>query len=189
MVGHTVIIDLKQPLDVIWKNIKRKRRSDIKRAEKRGITIEMNTCQEEYEEMVNALRTRYLGLPSIVVSSKTEYLFIAKSKEGEVLAGELFITRLKGKTLRALYAASKRYIPEKKTMAGLAHALLIWDSIKWAKKNGMTIYDFGGYTTPIKDYNKDAIGLNKWKKSFGGIIIPIFLILYTHCIFQFLCHL
>ncbi|GAH75601.1 unnamed protein product, partial [marine sediment metagenome] len=95
MVG-TVIIDLKQPLDVIWKNIKRKRRSDIKRAEKKGITIEMNTCQEEFTEMVNAFRTRHLGLPCIVVSRKTKYLFIAKSKEGEVLAGELFITRLNG---------------------------------------------------------------------------------------------
>lgn len=172
MVGHTIIIDLKQSLDVIWNNIKRKRRSDIKRAEKRGITIEMNTCQEEFREMINTLRTRYLGLSLIVVSRKTKYLFIAKSKEGEVLAGELFITRLNGKTLRAFYAASKRYIPEKKTMAGLAHALLIWDSIKWAKENDMTIYDFGGYTLPIKAYNKDAVGLNNWKRSFGGMIIP-----------------
>lgn len=167
---YTLIIDLTQDLEVIWKNIKRSRREGIKRAERRGIIVEINTYYEEFIEMFNTF-CKFLKLRLYNVSinrfKNSGYLFVAKDKTGEIIAGIWFYTCQKETRLRAGYGASKRYISEKRTITGLANALIIWESIKWAKKR-MKIWDFGGYATTGIVNGIDVTSINKWKKSFGG---------------------
>ena len=91
------------------------------------------------------------------------YVFLAFDEECDLLAGERFLKR--GKTLITHVAVSKRYIKDKKTISGLAHALLIWEAIKWAKENGFKEFDFGGYNPNKPQFQQ----INEWKASFGGV--------------------
>jgi len=102
----------------------------------------------------------------ILYSSK---LFVAIDETGETVAGTAFMFCERGTRLIARAAASKRYDPNKKTVAGLAHALLIWKTIEWAKKKKMKIYDFGGYNLNDVPGSQRSRVLS-WKKSFGGVV-------------------
>lgn len=170
---YTLIIDLSQNLDTIWKTIKKKRRGDIRKAKRLGITIEINTSYEKFTETFINIR-KLIDLPPFTISPnefKTNgtFLFVAKY-DGNIVAGDWYYTCFDKKRLRLKYAASKRYDPNVKNIAGLAHALLIWEAIKWAKENKMSIYDFGGYAPSGISAGKSIKNVNEWKKSFGGTL-------------------
>jgi lipid II:glycine glycyltransferase (peptidoglycan interpeptide bridge formation enzyme) len=171
----TLVIDLTQDIETIWRNIKKKRRGDILRAEKRGIAVEMNEHYREFTDIFNNLR-RVLDLPPFDTSpevfkqkiyNNNSLLFVAVLNK-EVLAGHWF--GLCDGRIRLRYIASKRYDEEKKTIAGLANILLVWYVIKWSKENGFSIYDFGGYAPSGMANGKSIEEINKWKLSFGGKI-------------------
>ena len=198
-------IDLTQDLDKLWHDIRKKRRSDIKRAERVGITVYLNTNLAEYAEIYYQLylflhrNVKKLRIEKEIALQKEKekvektyswnekvqelerqltenerngkFRLIAKDKEGEVLAGETYMCSLETGMVWLRTAVSKRYIPEKKTMAGLAHALVIWESIKLSKKLGFKIWE-----TPISGEaqirrNPHCKAMNFWKKSFGGRIV------------------
>lgn len=166
---HTLIIDLTQPLKVIWRNIQRKRRGDIKRAKRKGVTVEIDSSFKYWDEWFTILKKlhKQLGIPIIPwlfrgqpCLKKEDGTLIVSLLNNEVLAGEWYIPR--DKTLFAHINASKKYNPSKKTLSGNAHALLIWEAIKWGKKQGFKKYDFCGYNPEQYEH------ISKWKASFGG---------------------
>jgi lipid II:glycine glycyltransferase (peptidoglycan interpeptide bridge formation enzyme) len=175
IMDYTLIIDLTQDLCIIWKNIKKKRRGDIQRAEREEIIIELNTNYDEFLEMLKKIREITNQSPFVISSEileefkKNDLLFVAKY-HGEVIAGNWYYIRFNGARIRMRWAASKRYDAEKKNISGVAHALAIWEAIKWAKNKGMLIFDFGGYAPSGMVDGQPVEEINKWKKSFGGIL-------------------
>jgi len=172
MVEHTLIIDLNQDLETIWRGIKKRRRETIRQAERLGVTIMEDCCLEDFQNIYWMIRYTIqvppLDLP--LRELKTCKLFVAVDTTGETVAGGAFMFCEQGTRLRLKYAASKRYDPKKKKIAGLANALLFWETIKWAKTKKMKIYDFGGYTVNRFVNNRDNTQVNAWKASFGGIL-------------------
>ena len=173
--GNTIVIDLSKSKENIWKNMKRKRRSDISRAKKQGIIIERSLNNiEAFVEMKNKL-FEHTNIPISYTSKelldKGDNLFIARDKDGDMVAGELTITKYNGRVLKAYKVASKRYLEHKKTISGLAHSLLVWEIILWAMKAGYRYYDFGGYSSTGLASGLDVSNINKWKESFGGEIV------------------
>jgi lipid II:glycine glycyltransferase (peptidoglycan interpeptide bridge formation enzyme) len=163
-----LVVDLTQDEETIWKNIRRKRRGDIMRAKKLGVIIVVDTVfkfWDEWWESVKKVRNR-IGKPLYpwMKGKKTDGILVIAYLKGKVLAGEWYT--IEGKTLRTRIAASRSH--DMKTLAGNAHALLIWEAMKRAKKQGLTRFDFGGY-----DSTGHYKGVNEWKASFGGDRVDI----------------
>ena len=161
----SLYIDLTQDLDVIWGNIKRKRRGDIKRAERLGVKVLFDKDFVHYDEWLTLFSKSHekLDIPLRPrLFNEKGYVFLA-FHNGELHASEKFLKR--NKSLITHIAISKRYDENKKTVAGLAHALLIWEAIKWAKENGFKEFDFGGYNPNRLDFRNNS----EWKASFGGV--------------------
>lgn len=168
----TVGIDLSKPLEELWNDIPRKRRGDIRRAKRRGVKVEMDSHYGGFRDIYRGTR-KELNLPPWDISRREMEackLFVALDSDGEVVAGEAFM--FCKRRMRIKHVASKRYDPEKRSIAGLAHALLVWEAIKWGKKRGIfDYYDFGGYNPDGYANKIDVTTINTWKTGFGGSII------------------
>lgn len=164
----TATIDLTQPLETIWRGIKPRRRRYINEAERKGIMVESNSHHFEWLMMqltVAAMLGSGKGSEPLIRDESKGCLLVAVC-HGEVLAGEFY--QFFGDRIRAFLAASKHYVPEKRKLAALAHALVIWESIKYAKAAGFKVYDFGGMSAP----DDPVLGpITRWKLSFGGKVV------------------
>lgn len=172
MGNNTLIIDLSQELETIWRGIKKRRRETIRQADRLGVII-MEDCRLNDFQALYWMIRKTINVPSFHVSIaelKTRKVFIAVDATDETVAVAAFMFCENGTRLRLQYAASKRYDPKKKKISGLANAMLYWETIKWAKQKGMKIYDFGGYTVEIFVNNRDNTQVNSWKASFGGVL-------------------
>jgi lipid II:glycine glycyltransferase (peptidoglycan interpeptide bridge formation enzyme) len=147
--ARTLIIDLSQDINTIWKNIKRKRRGDITRAIKRGISVEVNIHYDEWYILHTFSATKLGSQLGDLTTIKSEGLLFVGLYEGKVLAGEWFKFFNNDTWMRTRFAASKRF-DSNKSLSALAHALVIWESIKYAKEHGYKTYDFGGYQPEIE---------------------------------------
>ena len=175
----TLIIDLTQELDVIWKNMSKSScRYSINRAKRDGIKIKLNQNYEEFRELNQSFRESK-GLPSgsetVEFMKKYGILFVTEF-DGEILGGQLYLDD--ESNIRWLVGASKRLEVnnEKATLIGNANRLMVWQAIQYAKEKGIKEFDMGGYYTgEAKDEQKERI--NVFKKSFGGELV-------THYIYQ-----
>jgi len=176
----TLIIDLSQDIDIIWKNIRKTRRAEINKAKKLGMTIEMNSRRREWYmlfEKLNEHLGRAVPISIEDVQNKIPISFVGVYNK-QVLAGEMYIIIDSDGTIRTEYpapknrerlrttlAASKRFeFDIDKKLAAFAHSLVIWSSIQYAKENGYKLYDFGGYNVK----NEIFLRVSNWKISFGG---------------------
>lgn len=167
----TLVIDLNQDLDVIWKNMSKSScRYAINKSLRDGVRIKLNQNYEEFYE-INRLFRENKGLTisseKLEIMKKYGTLFVAEF-EGEILGGQLYLED--ERNIRWLIGASKRLESGKEeaiTLIGNANRLLVWEAIKYAKEKGIKEFDMGGYYTgKIKDEQKERI--NIFKKSFGG---------------------
>ncbi|MBM3206002.1 MAG: peptidoglycan bridge formation glycyltransferase FemA/FemB family protein [Candidatus Staskawiczbacteria bacterium] len=87
----------------------------------------------------------------------------------------LFIANYKGKVIAASYGIfwnnmafyhHAALLPEYKKIP--ASYLLQWEAIKEAKRKGCKIYDFWGYSDPVKNPNHPYSGPTLFKMGFGG---------------------
>ena len=175
----TLVIDLTQDLDTIWKNMDNSScRYSIKRAKREGIEIKINCNYEEFYEINRSFaKDKDLGTGDIPVRffEKNGTLFTAEFN-GEVIGGQFYLND--ENNMRWLVGASKRLEVNKEmaTLIGNANRLIIWEAINYAKNRGIKEFDMGGvYTGNAPDEQKERI--NKFKKSFGGELV-------THYIYE-----
>jgi len=87
-------------------------------------------------------------------------LFLAAKKDSQIIAGTVILTADK----KAYYYYA---FTDKKGRQLLAQYLLVWQAIKWAKKQGCKVFDFEGiYDNRFP--NQSWLGFTHFKKSFGG---------------------
>lgn len=174
----TLVIDLTQDLDTIWKNISKSTCRLINRAKKDGVNIHINKNYEEFYKLNGQFRTnKGIMSSSIDIDFMKKYGTLFTSEfEGEILSGSLYLED--EDNIRGLIGASKRLEGDKQKarLIGDANRLIKWETIKYAKNKGIKEYDMGGYYTgSIKDEQKERI--NNFKKGFGGELV-------THYIYQ-----
>jgi lipid II:glycine glycyltransferase (peptidoglycan interpeptide bridge formation enzyme) len=168
----TLIIDLRQGIDIMWENIRRSCRYFIRRALREGIEVRINENFDEFYEMNRSFRRKKgLAGPAVRPEFMKRYgvLLVAKLN-GEVIAG-IFLLEDENNT-RWLVASSKRLdvVSEKAKIVGDANRLLLWEGIKYAKEKRKREFDFGGYYT---GENKDdpRLAINTFKQAFGGQLV------------------
>lgn len=168
----TLVIDLTQDLDKIWKDITDSSRNAINQARRLGVKIKINDNYKEFYEM-NRLFRKCKGLPrldmEINLMKKYGTLFVAEY-EGEIIAG--YFCLQDESNMCALLAASKRLEVDKAKAAliGKASKLIIWEAISYAKSKGIKEFDWEGYHTgKIRDEQKAKI--NTTKERIGGKLV------------------
>jgi hypothetical protein len=178
---NTLLIDLTQDLEVIWRNIHDSTKRYIKRAEKDNVKIRVS---ENYDQFYQIYRSfiqkkgmtslfQVFGVATTPLEMMRKYgtLFIAEY-DGEILSGEICLEDRS--TIELLVTASKRLDvdKEKTKLISCANRLLHWEIIKYAKDKHIDNYDFGGLW-PAEEAEKDEMkkGINSFKLSFGGEIV------------------
>ena len=168
----TLIIDLKQDLDEIWKNMGKKScRYFIKRGQKLGIEIRLNQEIEAFYRLYTDFikKKRIPTTPENIDSLKRHGTLFTAHLNGELLSGVLMLED--SEHIRWFYGASKRL--EKSTndisVVSFANRLAIWEVIKYAKAKGLKEFDLGGYYIG-NNKNDPRIGINRFKEKFGGVL-------------------
>lgn len=166
----TLVIDLTQDLDMIWKNMSKSScRYAINRAKKDGVKIELSRDFDEFYDInCSFKKKKKLALSYLKPEIMEKYgtLFVLEFDE-EILGGQLYLED--ENNMRWLVGASKRLEvgTEKATLIGNANKLLIWEAINYAKEKGIKEFDMGGYYTG-GDKSDPRYTINIFKQSFGA---------------------
>ncbi len=152
-VRQTITIDLTKPLESLWDNVKKNRRSEIKRGLMDMVFVFDPPSKDSYLEF-EAKNSREMGLFPLPKKWLEEgHLFLAYKHDNGIVAAML--AHIRGKSLVLRRDSSSRDYGE-------IHAALTWRVIKWAKEQGFKEFDQGGYNEKLHP------GVSLWKKEFGG---------------------
>ncbi len=167
----TLVIDLTQDLDAIWKNMSKSScRYAINRSKRDGVKIKRNENYREFYEINRSFRARKgipIGFEKIETMERYGTLFVAELN-GEILGGQLYLED--ENNIRWLLGASKRLevSREKATLIGNANRLIIWEAINYAKEKGLKEFDMGGYGHTGGDKNDQIDPIDAFKLSFDA---------------------
>lgn len=163
----TTCIDLTKSEEELWQALrKRYVREQIGKGERNGITI---TIGDDWKNFVQVYRDFRKGKHLHEDSPKVfQYcLVVTASYEGKIVAGGAFVA---DKTyMRALALASVRFVDDgkKREVIGQANRMIIWETMRFAKREGYTSFDLGGIDPESND-SKER-GLAEFKEAFGGV--------------------
>jgi lipid II:glycine glycyltransferase (peptidoglycan interpeptide bridge formation enzyme) len=185
-------LDLTPPPDQIFAAFSKNYRSNVRRAERAGMTVRVGTSADDVAVLYNMLSAtasrQEFGLHGEAYYRTAWELF------GRANDSHLAIAELDGEPVgAALVFASgheAHYLYSGSTPKGMKHEvnyLLRWHNIQWAKERGCTRFSFGGipdaygamlHAAPTEherlQHEADAHPLNgvyKFKKGWGGNVV------------------
>jgi lipid II:glycine glycyltransferase (peptidoglycan interpeptide bridge formation enzyme) len=163
-----ILIDLALGKEEISKQLHKKRASNIRRAVKRGVTIQ-EIEPSGFGEAYNLIRKTY---SRISVPEPSPELFIHAKKylnhnikilgafwNNRMIASRIYL--LHNKTVYDWYAGS-----DEKYLHLHPNDLLPWHMMVWSLEQGYSMYDFCGAGKPGKPY-----GVRTYKQRFGGNLV------------------
>lgn len=180
----TIYFDLKQSEESLFNSFSSAKRRGIRRASKNGIVIQESDDLKSFEWM----RWRQFGWTGFMISYEMKHLWKyfypnkgtlllayqknSPSDEGvpitdsdKPVAGVFIIRHEK---LAVYWYASAWKIGKRLQ----APSLLIWESLKLAKKKGCTIFDCDGIAdSRFPEASKPWLGFTKFKEGFNGSVV------------------
>jgi lipid II:glycine glycyltransferase (peptidoglycan interpeptide bridge formation enzyme) len=172
---NSAIVDLRRSEDELLAAMKQKTRYNVRLAERRGVTIRFGTEDDLpllyalYE--ITAQRDGFIIRP-LDYYRKAWGMFmqahLAQPIIAEYLGYPIAHVIIFGFGRRAWYFYGASSDEERENMPTY---LLQWEAIKWAKQQGMAVYDFWG--APDDFYNADdpLAGVFRFKEGFGGVTV------------------
>ncbi|MCX6164181.1 MAG: peptidoglycan bridge formation glycyltransferase FemA/FemB family protein [Ignavibacteriae bacterium] len=163
-----ILVDLTKSEDALWKDMYPKRRNEINKSEKLGVSVEIfneaNLVDNSYKIIREVYKRAKLPLPG------KKYFESANNILGVKGYIKLFGAFYEGKLLGAMYLlcfngrAYEWYIGSYfEYMKMHPNDLIVWKIFKWCKMNDYRIFDVGGAGKPGIEY-----GVREYKKKFGG---------------------
>lgn len=166
-----ILVDLTKSEDTLWSEVYSRRRSQINKSERQGVTIKIFNDNDGIIESYNILKDVYrrakLPLPG------KEYFSTANNFLGEKgylkffgafvdnkIVGVMYLLCYNGRTYEWYIGSYNEYMKKH------PNDLIIWEIFKWSKNNHFKIFDFGGAGKPDVEY-----GVREYKKKFGGEIV------------------
>jgi len=181
-----ILIDLDKSIEDLWKGVHSKRRNEIRKAEKCGVTVRLIDNIDELFITYDILKEIYyrarLPLP--------EYDFFKKVWEKynkEIF--KIFIAIFEDKIIGTMYTLCyNNRIYDWYAGSYSAHYdknpndIIPWSVFLWGKENDFQIFDFGGAGNPNVKY-----GVRDYKKKFGGEIVDYgrYTKIHNQILFQF----
>ncbi|MFA5405560.1 MAG: GNAT family N-acetyltransferase [Ignavibacteria bacterium] len=163
-----ILVDLTKSIDELWKEVYSRRRSQINKSERLGVKIrifdEPDLINQSYEILIDVYKRAKLPLAGIeffkmaneILGAKGKIKFFGAFVEGRLI-GVMYLLCYRERTYEWYIGSYTDYLRMH------PNDLIIWEILKWSKKNGFTIFDFGGAGSPNKEY-----GVREYKKKFGG---------------------
>jgi len=165
----TITIDLRRPLEDIWRALDKGARRAIRKAEHVGVEATIAKTWQEWKtyyslHIVHAREKNYPEDPYEFFKEMFKLhpksmsrLFVARH-EDQMIAGMLFLIYRKNMIcLQSAYLDAYRWCNP--------NNLIRWRSIEWARENGVTTYDIGGLPWEKTPYLR---GVYEFKKQWDG---------------------
>lgn len=169
---HTIRIDLTKSIDEIYSDFSKETKYEIRRAERDGVNVIYNYNEKNFLEIYNAF-AESKGLNKITIdklnSFKDHLLISASISNNEISSVHLYLCD--GEITRLLYSARNTDCRLKNSEIGIANRYLHYRDMIFFKNLNYKTYDLGGIA---KSDNDNLIGINKFKKSFGGNIVEMY---------------
>jgi lipid II:glycine glycyltransferase (peptidoglycan interpeptide bridge formation enzyme) len=165
---RTIVLDLSPPLEELRKNLDRKWRNQLTRAEKNNLTIIAGNGVDEYEAFCNIYRQMRQRKTFETTVDEKEFLRIQEElpeshrmrillcQENGVAVAGMVATAMGDSGIYLLGATSDEGLNAKGAY------LLQWSMIQWLKENGARWYDLGGIDPEANP------GVYHFKKGFSG---------------------
>ncbi len=168
-----ILVDLTKSEEQLWKDIHTKRRNEIRKAEKAGLVVREFSTKEDIESAYSILQEVYsrAKLPlmnkkllenavRILSPGSTNMIRLMGAYKENKLIGVMILLAYKG-ILYDWYAGSfascNHFCP---------NDILPWKTFLQMKKEGYTLFDFGGAGNPGVPY-----GVRDYKLKFGGEVV------------------
>lgn len=162
------IIDLTKGEEECWKKLHSKRRNEVRKAVKEGITFSEINYSTETKDAYAVLKNIYgrarLPLPemnyfdeAIRLMTGNGVLRIFGGYFEEKLIGVMYVLCYNGIVYDWYAGSYDEYLKK------CPNDLITWEVIRWSINNGFKTFDFGGAGSPGKEY-----GVRDFKKKFGG---------------------
>ncbi len=169
--SYTIENSLLLPEEAIFAGFKKTVQTEVKQAA-RTVHCEFKPDIEGFVRFYNsfAASRKIAALTTARLQEMNDSLRLSFAyREEELLAVHSYICDRENGMVRLMHAASKRLeSPGEKQLAGRANKLLHYHDMCAFKKEGMAVYDFGGYAMNTND--KGLQGINAFKLSFGGTV-------------------
>lgn len=173
---YTFQIDLTQPEEKLFKNLESKTRYNVRLAVKKGVEIFENTTKEGMEQYLEILEETmerqgfYAHTPEYfrkmweaLGDSGILKIFNAVYKEKVLVSWVMFKFH---DTLYYPYGASRSI--HRNVMAS---NLMMWEMIKYGKRQNCTIFDMWGSLGPDADKDDPWYGFHRFKRGYGGDLV------------------
>lgn len=182
-----ILVDLTFSDEKIWNEIHRKKRNEIRRAEKESLSfrpiLSLDDLQKSYKLLESIYRRIKLPIFPFAVfqnafellSPKGHAVFFGAYLE-EKLIGTMYTFCYKGR-IYDFFAGS-----DDENKYKYANSLIPWKVFLWGKENSMNLFDWGGAGKPGVHY-----GVRDYKKRFGGETVNFgrFIKVYNPVLFLF----
>lgn len=166
-----ILINLTQPEDVLWKDIHKQKRYEIRRSGRDGLTFKPITTPADLKnsyELLNRIYKR-IKLP-IFPFPVFEKAFTVLMPKGlatffgaylhEELVGTMYTLCYNGRIYDYFAGADPIHYNK------FPNSLIPWQVMKWGKSNDMKFFDWGGAGKPGVPY-----GVRDYKEKFGGRLV------------------
>jgi hypothetical protein len=168
-------IDLRQDMAVILKSFDKGTAYEVKRAEKEGVICavlnDIPLFVIFFNDFAHAKKIRTITEREMIAYGNN-VVVTGCTHGNDYMAMHSYIVDKQLKKARLQYSASS-YLghesKEKRAVIGRANRYLHYKDMEYFKGQGFEIYDLGGYASGTK--NKELIGVNSFKDSFGGSLV------------------
>lgn len=172
---NSVVIDLRKTEDDLLNAMKQKTRYNVRLAERRGVNVRFGTVDDL--DMLYALYEVTARRDNFVIRP-LDYYRLAWGTFMKAGLAQPIIAEYKGRPIahviifgvarRAWYFYGASADEERQHMPAY---LLQWEAIKWAKRQGMALYDFWGAPDDFYDQDDPLAGVFRFKEGFGGVTV------------------
>jgi lipid II:glycine glycyltransferase (peptidoglycan interpeptide bridge formation enzyme) len=163
----TIRFNLSKSLEYLLQNMHHKARYNIRLSKRRGVNVKKSKNVENFAEFWQECSKSWgmhfsqrKEIISLYKAFGKESVILNAEFEKEIIASVLLVSS--SDTAYYMYAASTE-----KGNKHQAPSLLVWESIKYAKKRKKKLFDFGGIYDerfPLKKWR----GFSEFKRKFGG---------------------
>ena len=177
-----ILIHLEKSTESLWKEVHTKRRNEIRRALKEGVSFKMSNTLDSlkmsYDILTEVYNRAMLPIPHFSHfkalqdnSDANTGLRIAVATYQEEIIGCMLVLIYK-ENIYDYYAGADSTFYKK-----FPNHLIPWEVFKWGKENDFSLFDFGGAGKPNIPY-----GVREYKKKFGGHFVNYgrFTIIHSH---------
>jgi len=175
----TLLINLDQPTEVLWKRINRKARNSVKSATAQGLEITKVSKLDELKEFYSSnVQARKRAKIKVFPFSYFTLLWNHFSPLDKIV---VFIARIKDKPVAAHLYLNHNKIIHLITMGDSDYArsnrmhandFLMWYAIKWAHERGFRYFDLSGVELYKIDAGyKKAQNIYRYKNKWGGQLV------------------